>query len=320
MDALLAALRACAEPTRLRLLALAARGAFCVVELTEILGQSQPRLSRHLKLLCDAGVLERVREGANVWFGLPPDAGLVHELLAPHPGGRPGARRRPPRGGARAGRAGAHRLRQLPPPGRRLGRDARARPARRRGRGGAALAAAARARSGRVLDIGTGTGRLLELLAPRVQSGLGVDASRAMLALARARLAKPGLGHLAVRQADMYRLPLAQRFDLVVMQMVLHYAEDPAAALAEAARVLAPGGRLIVVDLAAHDRAALAERLAHRWPGFADADDGAHCSQAPGLLPGGQPVRRRAARSPALDRDRAGARAAAPATALEFAQ
>src|SRR6195952_1222054 len=82
MDPLLAALRACAEPTRLRLLALAARGAFCVVEFTEILGQSQPRLSRHLKLLCDAGVLERVREGANVWFGLPPDAGLVHELLA----------------------------------------------------------------------------------------------------------------------------------------------------------------------------------------------------------------------------------------------
>src|SRR4051812_9891597 len=82
MDELLTELRACAEPTRLRLLALAARGAFCVVELTEILGQSQPRLSRHLRLLCDAGVLERVREGSNVWFGLPPDASLVHELLA----------------------------------------------------------------------------------------------------------------------------------------------------------------------------------------------------------------------------------------------
>ena len=68
-----------------------------------------------------------------------------------------------------------------------------------------------------------------------MQSGLGVDASRAMLALARARLAKPGLGHLAVRQADMYRLPLAQKFDVVVLQMVLHYAEDPAAAIAEAA-------------------------------------------------------------------------------------
>ena len=71
MDTLLTALRACAEPTRLRLLALAARGAFCVVEFTEILGQSQPRLSRHLRLLGEAGLLEREREGANVWFAVP---------------------------------------------------------------------------------------------------------------------------------------------------------------------------------------------------------------------------------------------------------
>ena len=73
MEDLLAALRACAEPTRLRILALAARGAFCVTEFTEILGQSQPRLSRHLRLLCEAGLLERLREGANAWFGLPPE-------------------------------------------------------------------------------------------------------------------------------------------------------------------------------------------------------------------------------------------------------
>jgi ArsR family transcriptional regulator len=106
-----------------------------------------------------------------------------------------------------------------------------------------------------------------------------------MLALARARLAKPGLGHLAVRQADMYSLPLAQRFDLVVMQMVLHYAEDPEAALAEAARVLVPGGRLVVVDLAAHDRSEVTERLAHRWPGFSDATM-ANLLRGPGLEPG----------------------------------
>jgi len=92
-----------------------------------------------------------------------------------------------------------------------------------------------------------------------------------MLALARARLAKPGLGHCGVRLGDMYRLPLADAgFNLVVLQMILHYAEDPAAALSEASRVLRPGGRLIVVDLAAHDSAECRDRLAHRWPGFSD--------------------------------------------------
>lgn len=271
MDPLLAALRACAEPTRLRLLALAARGAFCVVELTEILGQSQPRLSRHLKLLCDAGVLERVREGANVWFGLPPDAGLVHELLARIPDDDPvlAADRRA------AARVLAERSRIASDSFRKQGADwdeMRALGLPAEGVEAALLSLLQEAPPGHVLDIGTGTGRLLELLAPLVRSGLGVDASRAMLALARARLAKPGLGHLAVRQADMYRLPLAQRFDLAVMQMVLHYAEDPAAAIGEAVRMLAPGGRLVVVDLAAHDRAALAERLAHRWPGFCDEE------------------------------------------------
>ena len=269
MDPLLAALRACAEPTRLRLLALAARGAFCVVELVEILGQSQPRLSRHLKLLCDAGVLERVREGANVWFGLPPEAGLVLELLARLPEDDPvlAADRRA------AARVLAERARIASEGFRKQGADwdemrALGLPA---GDVEAALEALLPAGAlGRLLDIGTGTGRLLELLAPRVRAGLGVDASRAMLALARSRLAKPGLGHISVRQADMYRLPLAGSYEVVVLQMVLHYAEDPAAVLAEAARMVAPGGRLIVVDLAAHDRAALAGRLAHRWPGFSD--------------------------------------------------
>ena len=270
MDTLLAALRACAEPTRLRLLALAARGAFCVVELTEILGQSQPRLSRHLRLLCDAGVLERVvppRLGPDV--RQPPEAGLVQGILSQLPADDPvlAADRRA------AARVVAERARAASDSFRRQGADwdemrALGLPASDVER--ALLAMLPGERLGRVLDIGTGTGRMLELLAPRVQSGLGVDASRAMLALARARLARTGLGHVSVRQADMYRLPLSGTFDVVVLQMVLHYAEDPLAALAEAARVLSPGGRLIVVDLAAHDRSALAGRLAHRWPGFDD--------------------------------------------------
>lgn len=271
MDSLLAALRACAEPTRLRLLALASHGAFCVSEFTEILGQSQPRLSRHLKLLGDAGVMERVREGANVWFAVPPDHGVVHGILAHLPEEDPvlEADRRA------AARVLAERARIASESFRKQGADwdeMRALGLPAADVEAALLGLMPGQLLGRVLDIGTGTGRLLEVLAPRVRSGLGVDASRAMLALARSRLAKPGLGHVSVRQADMYRLALPGVYDVVVLQMVLHYAEDPAAAVAEAARMLAPGGRLIVVDLAAHDRAALAERLAHRWRGFSDGE------------------------------------------------
>ncbi len=288
MEPFLAALRACAEPTRLRLLALAAHGAFCVMEFTEILGQSQPRLSRHLKLLCDAGLLDRVREGTNVWFALPPDAvpgvAPVLELLARLPEDDPvlSADRRG------AARVLAERARIASDTFRRQGADwdeMRALGLPAADVEAALLSLLLGGKLGRLLDIGTGTGRMLELLAPRVRSGLGIDASRAMLALARARLAKPGLAHLGVRQADMYRLPLSPGYDVAVLQMVLHYAEDPAAVVAEAARVLAPGGRLLIVDLAGHSRTDLTERLAHRWPGFTDAAM-RDLLRAPGLLPG----------------------------------
>ena len=268
MEAILTALRACAEPTRLRLLALAARGAFCVVEFTEILNQSQPRLSRHLRLLCDAGVLERVREGANVWFTVPHGPGLVQDVLRHLPDDPVLAADR--RGAARVL---AERARVASESFRRAGAEwdeMRALDLPASTVEAALEAAVGPGPLGRLLDIGTGTGRLLELLAPRISQGLGVDASRAMLALARTRLNRAGLGHCSVRQADMYRLPLAGPFDTVVVQMVLHYAEDPAAAVLEAARVLAPGGQLLIVDLAAHGRADLVERLAHRWPGFSD--------------------------------------------------
>ena len=275
MDQLLAALRACAEQTRLRILALAARGSFCVMEFTEILGQSQPRLSRHLRLLGEAGLLEREREGANVWFALPPPetpggslARAVLERLRDDDATLAADRRQ-------AARVLAERARQASESFRRKGADwdeMRALDLPAAAVEAALLALLPDHGLGRLLDIGTGTGRLLEVLAPRVTAGLGVDASRSMLALARARLARPGLTHCAVRLADMYRLPLADAgFDLVVLQMVLHYAEDPPGVLAEAARVLRPGGRLVVVDLAAHGRTDVMTRLAHRWPGFDDA-------------------------------------------------
>ncbi len=270
MEPLLNALRAAAEPTRLRILALAAQGAFCVTELVEILGQSQPRLSRHLRLLCDAGLLERVREGTNVWFAVPLGASLARDVLARLPGDDPvleSDRRQ-------AARVLAERARIASESFRRQGADwdeMRALELPAPAVEVSLLTLVPEDQGGRLLDIGTGTGRVLELLGPRVREGLGVDASRAMLALARARLARAGLSHCAVRLADMYRLPLADRsFDLAILQMVLHYADDPGGVLAEAARVLRPGGRLIVIDLAAHQRADIVEKFAHRWPGFGD--------------------------------------------------
>jgi len=274
MDTLLAALAACADPTRLRLLSLGARGTFCVNDFCEILGQSQPRLSRHLRLLCEAGLFERTREGANAWFALAQGerGALARDILRRLPTGDPLLA---------ADRRGAARV---------LADRSRAASEKFRSRGAdwdemRALSLPAETvearllemlpagELGHALDIGTGTGRLLECLAPRIASGLGIDASRTMLALARVRLASPEFSHCSVRLADMYALPLPDAsFDYVFLQMVLHYAEDPAAAFAEARRVLAPGGRLIVVDLAPHDRSALVEQMAHRRLGFGDAD------------------------------------------------
>jgi len=271
MDETLAQLRAAAEPTRLRLLALCARGSLCVTDLCAALGQSQPRLSRHLKLLVEAGLLERLPEGSNVYFSLAPRADLARAVLARLPEEDPllAADRR------LAARLVAERVRAASEAFRVAGGDwdevrALGLPA---GAIEAAVLAALPARVGRLLDIGTGTGQLLELVAERCDAALGVDASRDMLALARGRLAERGLApRCAVRQADMYRLPFSDgAFDAVTVQMVLHYAEDPAAAVAEAVRVLAPDGVLVVVDLAAHGRAELMERHAHRWPGFDDA-------------------------------------------------
>ncbi|HEY4045192.1 MAG TPA: metalloregulator ArsR/SmtB family transcription factor, partial [Rhodopila sp.] len=273
MEHLLASLRAAAEPTRLRLLALAARGAFCVMEFTEILGQSQPRLSRHLKLLCDCRLLDRTREGANVWFALPTgeDGALARDLVARLPADDPvlEADRR------QAARVLAERARVASDSFRHKGADwdeMRALDLPAQAVEGALLSLIPPGPAGRLLDIGTGTGRVLELLAPRVREALGVDASKAMLALARARLSALEFAHCAVRRADMYRLPLAdQSFDIVVLQMVLHHAEDPAGAVLEATRVLVRGGLLLLIDLMEHDRTEVTAKLAHRWAGFSDA-------------------------------------------------
>src|SRR5579862_7851421 len=284
MDELLAALRAVAEPTRLRLAVLSARGGeLTVSELTQILGQSQPRVSRHLKLLCEAGVLERFREGSWVFYRLVrtgPVAGLVSGLATDCDDAdatlaldlqRLAATKEQRAAQAaayfRANAAQWHRIRALYVDEREVE--------------AALVEVIDKAKPADLLDIGTGTGRILEVLAPRVGQALGIDLSREMLALARVNLERAGLANARVRRGDMYQLALADgSFDAVVIHQVLHYADRPAAAIAEAARVLRPNGILLVVDFAPHALEFLREDHAHRRLGFADSDVEEWCRAA----------------------------------------
>lgn len=292
-DAILAGLRAAAEPTRLRILALCAQADLMVGELTQILGQSQPRVSRHLKVLCEAGLLDRSREGTAAYYHLArngPAAGLARDVAAMLLGPNGSAARTMPSDferletvkKARAQTAAAYfeanaarwdQIRSLHVD------EAQVEKALTR--------ALADAPAGDLLDIGTGTGRILEVLGPIANTGTGLDLSREMLALARSRLDRAGLHNCSVRQGDMYRLPWAPRsFDTVAFHQVLHYAEDAAAAIAEAARVLRPGGRLIVADFAPHELTRLRDAHAHRHLGFADGEISGWYRKA-GLEPAG---------------------------------
>lgn len=287
MDDLLVGLRAAAEPTRLRLLALCAHAELTVSELTQILGQSQPRVSRHLKLLCEAGLLDRFREGTWVFYRLaqrgagaeltrviidqvpPDDATLARDLTRLED-----VRRARAESAAAYFRANAPRWDQI----RTLHVDD-AEVER------ALLDMLPRQGIADLLDIGTGTGRMLELFSGRVQRAVGIDMSREMLAVARANLDKAGRRNCLVRQGDMYQLPLPdQSFDAVIIHQVLHYADEPGEAIEEAARVLKPGGRLLVVDFAPHDLENLRSEHAHRRLGFRD-DEVAGWARAAGLEP-----------------------------------
>jgi demethylmenaquinone methyltransferase/2-methoxy-6-polyprenyl-1,4-benzoquinol methylase/ArsR family transcriptional regulator len=271
-DALLDALAAAAEPTRLRLLALLAEAELTVTELVTILGQSQPRISRHLKLLSEAGLVERHREGAWAFFlaaGSGPAGKLlsgVLAMLAPDDATRAADRGRLAevrrlRAEQAARYFAAHaadwdKIRALHI------REERVETAINDFVGRAPLDA--------VLDLGTGTGRMLELLAPRASRAVGVDQSPQMLALARARIEKAGLRNVQLRQGDIYAPPVEHgRYDLVVVHQVLHYLDDPARAVREAARELRPGGRLLIVDFAPHGEESLRTEHAHRRLGFA---------------------------------------------------
>ncbi len=272
MEDLLSGLRGIGEASRLRLLHLLSHGELNVSEIAQVLKQSQPRISRHLKLMCDAGLLERYREGSWVMFRLKDDG--------------------------KAAQLARSVLHLLSDSGMQLGRDieqlARVRETRQeaarrffeanagnwdhlrslhvseRQVEAACLELIGDTPIDTLLDLGTGTGRVLQLLAGRVGRAIGIDSSREMLAVARANLEQAGLSNARVRQGDIASLPLTvATVDLITMHQVLHYLDDPAKAIVEAARVLKATGRLLIVDFAPHDLEYLRGDHAHRRLGIA---------------------------------------------------
>jgi demethylmenaquinone methyltransferase/2-methoxy-6-polyprenyl-1,4-benzoquinol methylase/ArsR family transcriptional regulator len=271
----LAGLEAAGEITRLRLLALLAEAEITVTELVHILGQSQPRVSRHLKLLVESGLVERHREGAWAFFHIAhrgAGAVLAQDILAridpldpqivADRGRLAEVRRNRAEAAARYfGEIAADwdRVRSLHVPEVEVET--------------AILDLVGERPLNAVLDIGTGTGRMLQLLAPHAARVVGVDLSPAMLAVARAGVEREGLRNVQLRQGDVYSLPVeADSYDLALVHQVLHYLDEPQRALREAARALRPGGRLVVVDFAPHELEFLRERHAHRRLGFARAE------------------------------------------------
>jgi len=270
-DALNAALKAAGEETRLRMLTLLAEAELTVSDLTDILRQSQPRISRHLRLLAEAGLVERFREGTWAFFRLAEHGGgaaVARALLERlNPNDQTVQRDRARLASVRQARAAAAQayFRQHAAEWDRIRKLHVADEAVE-----AAIHAALADKPFRsLLDLGTGTGRMLELFGPQIERGLGIDLSLDMLLLARDRLERAGLKNCSVRQGDIYDLPLGNdSFDVVILHQVLHFLDDGARAIREAARVLRPGGRLLVVDFAPHEQEFLREQYAHRRLGF----------------------------------------------------
>ena len=286
---ILDSLRALADPTRLRIMRLLASMELAVGELAQVLGQSQPRVSRHVKILCDAGLAERRREGGWVFLRAAlsdsiasPLSSALASLLTVSESADPGF-------GLQCAEDRQH-LDAI-----RSARDASAADYFARhasewdelrsmhiadGPVEAALAEmlgayetkAEESVLGRLLDVGTGTGRMAELFAASASHVTALDKSPDMLRVARTRLQHLPAGHVTLVQGDFAKLPFAAAsFDTVLFHQVMHYALSPQTVLAEAARVTAPGGRIAVVDFAAHDREELRASHAHARLGFSDA-------------------------------------------------
>jgi ArsR family transcriptional regulator len=268
-------LRAAGEPTRLRILALLAREELAVLELCRVLGQSQPRVSRHLKLLAEAGLVERFPDGAWVFYRLTADsaaAELVAETLRRVDSGDPVLARDAEQlakvRAERAGEAAEYFARNAA-----RWDEIRSLYVAESDVEAAILQAVGEGPFRRLVDLGSGTGRMLKLLGPRVGQALGLDLSQQMLNIARKEVAEAGLAACELRHGDIFgtRLPDGSA-DLVVVHQVLHYLADPAAAVREAARIVAAGGKLVIVDFAPHALEFLREQHQHRRLGFSDAE------------------------------------------------
>jgi ArsR family transcriptional regulator len=286
MKQLLLALKAIAEPTRLRILVVLDRVELTVGELCRVLGQSQPRVSRHLKLLVEAGVLERNAEGTSAFYH--PAAGpiarglteTVRELLntaeLDHGVLARDLERLDAVRGERAEAAATYfeeiadsweDLRQLHVS------DSVVENELLKATDGLLIRS--------LLDVGTGTGRMLEVFADRIDRGTGIDLSSKMLNLARSRLDARGLRHCSVRHGNIYDLDIAVgSVDVVVVHHVLHFLDDPASAIAQAARTLGPNGMMFIVDFAPHHLDVLRKEHAHLRLGFADSQIRRWCEKA----------------------------------------
>ena len=270
-DKIVDALRAAGEPTRLRILALLRHGELAVGELVAVLGQSQPRLSHHLKTLTAAGLTERQPEGAWVFYRLPASGWartLIESLFEqidleqgdfPKDGARLDSVRDARRSSADDFFSSIapdwDRLRAMHYPDDLIE--------------AAILKMAGPGPFNRIVDLGTGTGRMLALLGDRARDVEGLDLSHQMLQLARAKLSEAGVSHARLRQGDATATPFdTASADIVIVHQVLHYLEDPERLLAEASRILMPGGRLIIVDFAQHDHEFMREEFGHRRLGI----------------------------------------------------
>jgi len=287
-------LRAAGEPTRLRILALLALEELSVMELSGILEQSQPRVSRHLKLMSEAGLIERFPDGAWVFYRLPAEgprrklADAVLDLL--NETGQPDRdfQRLETVRGERETNAAAYFERIAP-----RWDEIRSLYVPETSVEAAVERAAGPGPFERVVDLGTGSGRMLTLLGRKAKMSIGLDLSQQMLNIARSNVSRAGLEKVELRHGDIFatRLP-THSADLVVVHQVLHYLSDPAAAVAEAARLVATGGRLLIVDFAPHALEFLRAEHQHRRLGFSDEEivrwldeAGLHCAQPIALEP-----------------------------------